>query len=144
MHHWCYGSKFNDYVEAFGGNTFAAILYVSNIARHRAKSVHNCITESQAISWVITGVEPKMLRKNLEYRKIRKTLDLRYAEDRLIYIDDKLVREATRETILESRKQKHLIYKYKDIFDEPHKARVRILSNIIWDEMMKIRIDNMI
>lgn len=144
MTHWCYDSKFNTYVEAFGGNTFAAIDYVSKVARHRAKSVHNCITESQAISWVITGIEPKTLRKNLEYRKIRKTLDLRYAEDRLFYIDDKLVREATRETILESREKKHLIYKYKDIFDEPRKARVRILSNIIWDEMRKIRIDNMI
>lgn len=144
MTHWCYDSKFNTYVEAFDGSIFAAIDYVSKIARHRAKSVHNCITESQAISWVITGVEPKTLRKNLEYRKIRKTLDLRYAEDRLFYIDDKLVREATRETILESREKKHLIYKYKDIFDEPRKARVRILSNIIWEEMRKIQIDNMV
>lgn len=138
MTHWVYDSKFNDYEIALGSR-YAAIMYISKLARHRAKSVHNCITESQAISWVITGIEPKTLRSNLEYRKVRKTMDLRYAMDRLLFIDDIEVREATRKSIIESRKRNYLIYYYKDVVDPHRKARIRILSNMIWDEMQKIR-----
>jgi hypothetical protein len=108
------------------------------------KRVNNCISESEAISWVITGVEPKHLQKKLKYAETRKNLDIIYANDRLLYIDDIDVRESTRETILVSKKEKHLIYKYKDVLDESRKARVRILSNLIWDEMKQIRIENMI
>ena len=143
MKHWIYDSKFNTYVQALGSN-YAAILYICGVARRRMKRVNNCISESEAISWIITGVEPKYLHQKLEYAETRKNLDIIYANDRLLYIDDIDVRESTRETILVSKKEKHLIYKYKDVLDESRKARVRILSNLIWDEMKQIRIENMI
>lgn len=141
--HWSQNSKFEEYEQALGSR-YAAIIYISQVARHRAKSVHNCITESQALSWVITGIEPKCLRERLKEWRRRKNADLLYAKDRLLYIVDDGIREATWETILESRRTGYLIYKYKDIVDEPLKARVRILSNIIWDEMRNIRIQNLI
>lgn len=143
MTHWCYDSKFNMYVQALGSN-YAAILYISGVARRRMKRVNNCISESEAISWIITGVEPKHLQQKLDYVKYRKNIDIIYANDRLLYIEDKEVREAVKETILISKKERHLIYKYKDVFDESRKARVRILSNLIWDEMKQIRIENMV
>lgn len=141
MTHWAYDSKFMQYIQALGSN-FAAIVYVSKLARHRAKSVDNCITESQAISWVITGVRPKRVEEYLKYKKLRQTADIRYAEDRLLYIDDIEVREAVRQSITMSREQGHLIYSYNSIVSEPRRARVRILSNMIWDEMRNIQVDN--
>lgn len=143
MTHWAYDSNFIKFEQALGSK-FAAIVYVSKLARRRAKSVHNCITESQAISWVITGVIPERVILYLQRKKLQETADIRYAEDRLLYVEDVGVRDAVHETIQTSRESGHLIYSYKDVFDEPRKARVRILSNIIWDEMRKIRIDNMI
>ncbi len=143
MTHWCYDSKFNTYVQALGSN-YAAILYISGVARRRMKRVNNCISESEAISWIITGKEPEYLQKKLEYADYRKNIDLIYANDRLLYIEDTEVREATRETILASKRENHLIYKYKDVSDESRKARVRILSNLIWDEMRQIRLENML
>ena len=141
MKHWAYDSNFIKFEQALGSK-FAAIVYVSKVARHRAKSVNNCITESQAISWVITGVEPPHVQEYLKWKELRKRADIDYAEDRLLYVDDVEVREATRKTILESREAGHLIYSYNDILSEPRKARVRILSNIIWDEMKRIQVEN--
>lgn len=143
MTHWCYNSKFNTYVQALGSR-YAAILYICKVARRRMKRVHNCISESDALSWVVTGIEPKLLKEKLAIRERRKHLDMIYANDRLLCIDDPEVREATRDTILQSKNVGYLIYRYKDISDEPRQARVRILSNLIWDEMKQIRIENMI
>ena len=143
MTYWIYDSKFTQFEKALGSK-FAAIVYVSKLARHRAKSVDNCITESQAISWVITGVKPANIESYMKEKKRRETADLTYAEDRLLYIEDKEVKEAVRLTITMSREQKHLIYNYNDICDEPRKARVRILSSMIWDEMKRIQVENYI
>lgn len=143
MTHWCYDSKFNTYIQALGSR-YAAILYICKVARHRMKRVHNCISESDALSWVVTGIEPKLLKEKLDIRERRKHLDMIYANDRLLYIDDTEVRKATRDTILLSKNVGYLIYRYRDISDEPRQARVRILSNIIWDEMKRVRIENMI
>lgn len=140
MIHWCFNSKFNDYERAFG-NRFAAIMYISKVARHRMNSVYNCITESQAISWVITGIEPETLKFHLECRERRLNMDITYAEDRLLYIEDKQVRDAVRLTVMSARESNYLIYNYKDVVDDFRQARVRILSNIIWDEMLKVRIE---
>lgn len=140
MTHWCFNSKFNDYELACGGR-FAAIMYISQVARHRAKSVHNCITESQAISWVITGIEPESLKPNLAKWHKRRIMDILYAEDRLLYIEDKEVADAVRETVMSARKTNNLVYSYKEVCDESRKARVRILSQLIWDEMRHVRIE---
>lgn len=143
MNYWTDNTKFNKYVEALG-STFAAIKYVSQIARKRCKSVHNCITESQAIAWVITGVEPKDVKlyyRNLKLHKQRARL---YKEERLMYIEDTDVKDAVSFSIDQSRKVNHLIYFYKNVTDDCRMARVRILCNIIWDELQQLEMNEKI
>jgi len=143
MNYWTNNSEFNKYVTALG-STFAAIRYVSQLARRRAKSVHNCISESQAVAWVITGEEPAQIatyRDNLKRIKHRAKT---YVNDRLYYIDDIEIRAAVKITIDTSKHEGHLIYCYNNILDICRQARVRILSNIIWDEIQKMHIDNSI
>ena len=143
MTYWTDYTQFDKYVELFGSK-FAAINYVALLARHRRSKVHNCITESQALAWVVTGVEPEDIqiyyKKQAQYRN-RKSL---YVQDRLMYIEDEEVREDVRNIISEAIQSHHLIYTYKYVSDECRQARVRILSNMIWDELVQVDIADQI
>lgn len=139
--YWTDNYIFDQYVQALGSK-FAAIVYVSKLARQRAKSVDNCILESEALSWVLTGIEPLAVSKWRKGLLNRKRLRDRYAEDRLMYVEDNDVRDAVALTIQESQRSSHLIYLYNNVKDESRQARVRILSRMIWDEMMLINIDD--
>ena len=134
--------KFFEKYENALGSKFAAIVYVSKLIRKKREEVGCCITESEALAWLITGVEPNKVKRwrNGELRRERRAAT--YAKDRLLYVDDKEVRSAVEKTLLESSKVEHLIYFYNNLQDESRKARVRILSNIIWDEMKLIDIDD--
>ena len=141
--YWTNNTIFEKYVEACSSR-FAAIMYVSKIARHRRSRVNGCITESQALAWVITGVEP--LEVSLWRKDISQPADkaLIYAEDRILYIEDPKMHEAVLHTITESRHHGHLIYRYKDLEHPSQKARLRVICNIIWDEMKQVDLNNQI
>lgn len=136
---WTNNSIFDKYVEAFSGDRFAAVMYISKIARRRMIRVNNCIHESDALSWITTGVEPEIVKHWREFKKVDHVA--LYIEDRLCYIEDAAVRNAVRDSISESQSIYHLIYTYNNIQDENKKARVRILCNMIWDEVEKLKND---
>jgi hypothetical protein len=141
MTYWTDTQEFRKYEEAFGSK-FAAINYVSLVARRRRASVDNCISESQALAWVVTGVEPKDIQLYREAKKLAKQRADMYIEDRLCYIEDVAVKDAVRITIQESREKRHLIYNYNNILDDCTKARVRIISNMVWDELRQLYVEN--
>lgn len=137
MSYWTEYTEFNKYVDAFGSN-FAAINYVAQVARRRRQSVHNCILESQALAWVVTGIEPKGIQEYYAQLKLLKQRKQMYVDDRLLYIDDIDVRNAVKVSIHESQQAHHLIYSYKDVTDTYQQARVRILCRMIWDELLNL------
>lgn len=134
-------AEFKKYESALG-STFAAIKYISALARQRRASVHNCITESQAIAWVISGVEPDNVKLYYHNLKLRRQRARTYKNDRLSYIEDTEVRNSVSFSLDQSKEVGHLIYCYQDIYDESRKARVRILCNMIWDELRQIEMDD--
>ena len=138
---WTNNTKFNQYEKACGSK-FAAIMYVSKLARHRMKLVDNCIPESKALLWIVTGIEPPAViawRDN-QARKADRVES--YVQDRIYYIEDTEIRTAVEYSIEQSKLAKHLIYRYKSISDPYKKARVRILCKMIWDELQKLEEDN--
>lgn len=141
MTYWTDTQEFSKYEEAFGSK-FAAINYVSLVARRRRASVDNCISESQALAWVVTGIEPADIAIYRESKKLEKERINMYIEDRLCYIEDVAVKDAVRITIQESSEKRHLIYNYNNILDECVKARVRIISNMVWDELRQLYVEN--
>ena len=143
MSSWITYKQFDRYVEAFG-NRFAAINYVASVARRRRNAVHNCITESEALDWVVSGIEPTNLRPNLKLYFKHKNRTKEYVNDRLCYILDDEVRLAVKYTINNYKESGHLIYNYNNISDRSRQARVRVLSNIIQDELKQIEIEDMI
>lgn len=140
---WTNNSIFDQYVKACGSK-FAAIMYISKICRRRMIRVENCIPEAKALSWVITGQEPEAVSQWRAGKLNKVDTALLYAEDRLLYIEDKDVQDAVLTSIRESRKVEHLIYHYNKVHDECRRGRVRVLCNMIWDEMLQIDISNMI
>lgn len=135
--YWANTKEFDKYVAAFG-NRFAATRYVAQLARYRRNSVNCCISEAQALSWVVSGVEPAEI--NVYYQRRQEYINRKksYINDRILYIEEKDIHDAVQESMQESTKAHHLIYKYNDIKDKYKKSRVRIICNMIWDELSQV------
>lgn len=136
---WTDDEQFNRYVSNFGSR-FAAVVYVSELARIHAKRAHNKILESEAISWVLTGDRPQILNDTKHIIRSRSRLKLDYVHDKLCCIDDIDIKDAVYTTLKYSVQSSHLIYLYNNVNDECRQSRVRVLSNILWDELFLIDI----
>lgn len=114
------------------GSTFAAINYVACMARIKLIENNNQILQSQAISWVLTGNEPKYKTQKIDplSQTIRPIID-----EMLCYIDDELVRESIRCSYEASVKADHLIYMYHPDLPDGYHAKVRIILNMIWENI---------
>lgn len=123
---------YNDILDKYG-SPYAAVMCIAKTARNIAESCDNAISHSSALNWVVTGDTPKNLLRPEAHMSYR---DRCYSNalDRLNYVDDLAVKESVFCTILNSREEGHLIYSYKDNLSDSQKSRVRILSNIIWEE----------
>lgn len=111
------------------GSPFAAVNYIAQSARKKRQEVDNRILESEAITWAVTGIQPK-LRKKIP--KVADWYNLSLIDEVLSYVDDEQVAISVRESYNESAKVHHLIYCYHKGLDESRKARVRILTRMIW------------
>lgn len=125
------------------GNKFKAVIYISKLARHRRELVHSVITESQAISWVITGIEPKGLYECINRHLKLKNEVILPPYDRLQYIDDKEIVECVKLSVKHSN-HTHLVYVYNEITDKNKQSRIRILTNMIVDELHKQMLEDKI
>lgn len=110
------------------GSKYLAINYVSTLARKLKKSVDDCISESEAITWALTGEKPE-IRKKTNY------IDYSSLDEVLCYVDDVDVCESVRMSYMKSLKEKHLLYRYKEGINYYQKARVRILVRMVWYNM---------
>lgn len=104
-------------------------------ARKKADDVDNVILHSEAISWVLTDKVPSILRttNRFSHRKL-------YINDSvyeiLSGIDDNNIRECVKCSISKSIDANNLIYVYNDLPNDNQKARVRVIVNIIWYEIL--------
>lgn len=110
------------------GSTYAAVNYIAKSARQKRKQVDNRILESEAITWALTGIQPKLRR----VCKVAEWGTLNYLDEVLSYVDDENVAQSVRESYSESAKVHHLIYCYHSDLNESQKSRVRVLTRMIW------------
>ena len=116
--------EFQHIAESFD-SVYGATMYVAKAARRYAEKTNNRVLHSEAIDWVLTGETPEIL--NQSHRRA-----ISYIDDLLSEVSDSLVCRSVRCSVYESIQTKHLIYRYIDVNDEPRRARVRILTNMIW------------
>lgn len=118
---------------------YTACTVLANSARTLCINNLNCLSESEAISWILTNTPPRKLKKYLEYELHKESRMVQHLIDSLCYVDDKDIKLCVGLSILNSISAGHLIYEYRNIENEYLKSRVRILCNIIWNELKIIQ-----
>ena len=121
------------------GSPYTACNLIASKARELAERNNNIIMHSEAISWVLSDIKPQILsiyEKNKQ--KYRNSVCITVTQEVLELVSDSEVVNAVESSIRQSRREKHLIYMYKDIADTPRQGRVRVLCNIIWDKLQTI------
>ena len=108
---------------------FAAINRISSQARAVANMYNGCISHSEALSWVLTGVTPKGLLNRKTVDEIRDQKITLWIND----ICDSEVKDSVVASIYASLRVHNLTYIYKNIEIVPKQARVRILTKLLWD-----------
>ena len=122
---------FNEIVSKFNGNRYQAVQYIQKQSRKLLEYTDNRITDSEAITWVLTGEKPDYESRKT-FNEITAKYEDAYVDEILCYIDDKQVCESIRLSISKSKKSKNLVYRYAKGLDESKKSRVRVVTRIIW------------
>ena len=112
------------------GNIYVAVNYVAAEARRR-QATDTRLSESRAITWVLSGKIPEELSPDYQ-RKQRKSVVISVIEDHLQDVSDDRIKAAVKQSIIKSIGDHHLLYEYLDVLDEGNKARVRVITNMIW------------
>ena len=121
---------FNEIVSKFNGNRYQAVQYIQKQSRKFLEYTDNRITDSEAITWVLTGEKPDYESRKT-FNEITAKYEDAYVDEILCYIDDKQVCESIRLSISKSKKSKNLVYRYTKGLDESKKSRVRVVTRII-------------
>lgn len=111
------------------GSPYAAVNLVSKMARNKLEETNYQILDSKAISWAITGEQPD-LHTNKQVISADSISDL---DDALANIEDKSVAQSVLDSYNASLEATHLIYCYLPELDECRRARVRIITRMIWE-----------
>lgn len=120
------------------GSKFEAIRQISKDARAKKVQCKNVITESEAITWALTGKQPHNLAQRMNRAATRKTYNPtsfyqeEYMKDLLCYIDDSDICDSVIASFHASKRSHNLVYKYIGNISDENKARVRILTNMVW------------
>lgn len=117
------------------GSIYDAINHVATQARKHMKECredNKYVLDSKALTWAVTGEKPTLLDNDsiIHNRYIEK---IDYMYDMFCCIEDKEICSAVEDSYYSSLKLNHLIYVYNSILDEPRKARVRVLTRMVWD-----------
>lgn len=110
------------------GSTYAACMYLASKARSKQESMKYLITESESLSWALTGELPKTVKDRMN-TKSRMMKDI---EDILNYVEDDEVQSAARESFRFSVDSGHLVYIYRKIQSRDKQSRVRILTRMMY------------
>lgn len=111
------------------GNRFLACREISNKADAILKSTGHVVSESEAVSWAITGVPPVTGGRNQLTFSAPKT---KYSVELLSYVDDEGVKEAAEESFSQSVRLGHLTFYYPTKLNKYQKARARVLTRMCW------------
>lgn len=111
---------------------YAACMYAAKKARNLQTDTNNVISESDALSWAISGIPPSNLEKKLKI-KFTKDQDVKNSEridNILATIDEDYIRDAVLKSYRASVRSKRLVYDYANITDKHIRARIRILTKM--------------
>lgn len=109
---------------------------VSNQARSLADRSGNSILHSEAISMVLKGEQTDIISDD----ELIDEYESKYIKELFMYIDDKDIKDAVYDSFYDSKLKKNLVYVYNNISDVHKKARVRILTRMLWYNLIGMNI----
>ena len=139
MNHRKDSECFDAITKQFNGNRYAALSYVQRKARNYLKETDNLILDSEAVTWALRGERPEIADRQT-YSQVKRKYATSYIEEVLCYVDDLDVKRSVRKCIKASKSNQNLVYVYEGELSDSRSARVRILTNIIWNELYVRRI----
>ena len=106
-------------------NPYLAILQIAQESRQICNDLGNRIPDATALDYAARNEVPDP-KQYPDHRLDR-------VKNYVVYVEDIEVRSAVVCSYEQSLAKNNLVYDYNTIEDEPRKARVRILMNILWD-----------
>lgn len=118
-------------------NIYDAINQYIDDASELQKNSNNLISDSESLSIVLTGTYPKNYRYRKLYKEVEDSYVSRYIKSTLSEVDDVQLKHAISYIVDASRLNRSLKLDLFNDFDlsESQKARGRILSKIIWENI---------
>lgn len=139
MNHKKDSECFDAITKQLNGNRYAALSYVQRKARNYLKETDNLILDSEAVTWALREERPEIADRQT-YSQVKRRYATSYIEEVLCYVDDLDVKRSVRKSIKASKSNQNLVYVYEGELSDSRSARVRILTNIIWNELYVRRI----
>ena len=106
-------------------NPYLAVMQMAETSRLISGSLGNRVSYSTALDYAARNQTPDP--KDFPDHRLDRV------KEYLTYVEDIDVRSAIISSYEQSLHKNNLVYDYKYINDEPRKARVRIIMNILWD-----------
>lgn len=106
-------------------NPYLAILQIAQESRSISSALDNRIPLATALDYAARAEKPNP-KDYPDHRLDR-------VKNYITYIDDIEVKSAVILSYEKSLTRNNLVYEYKNVDDEPRKARIRIIMNILWD-----------
>lgn len=113
------------------GNIYECVNYVANEARDLANSSELDLTESIAMTWILSGNAPEV-SANRSKQKVERGAKLLAIDELLWTVDDPEIQAAVTRSVFKSWRAHHLLYDYISVSDGPRQARIRVLTRMIW------------
>jgi hypothetical protein len=114
-------------------NIYSEVMSISKQARDVSKRSGDTLLHSEAISMVLKGDTTEFISDN----EIIDEFESKYIKEMFMYIDDKEIKDAVYDSFYDSKKNHNLIYQYNDIIEPNRKARVRILTRMLWFNLVQ-------
>lgn len=109
-------------------NPYEKVMNVVSKARDLSAQYNNKILHSEAITNIIHGTLP-----DIQYLSdLESEFESRYIRDVFCYIDDKELCDAVYDSFYASKKKNNLIYVYNSISEPNRRARIRVLTRMLW------------
>lgn len=111
---------------------YEVVKNIAKLAREKEEDCNRHILHSEAITWVVQGIEPAERNKD-QYTKTPATVKNENKLNELLsYVDDVEISEAVKNSFIKSKYNKFLTFVYDDIVDISRQTRVRILTRMLW------------
>lgn len=133
-----YQDEFEYKVKICDGNRYEAINKLCRRARKLSVSVNNSIKQIDSIHWALSDVPPNSL---FTQQHITSEYE-RMMEEYLCQVENQGIANSVRTSFSQSVKIGHLVYVYRDDLNAYQEARVRIITNMLWYQLLEERKKN--